>query len=488
MSNYSEACNYISEIPRFAAKTELANTRILLGALGNPQEKYKSLHVAGTNGKGSVCRMLSLMLQKAGYKTGLFISPHLIRMNERISINGTDISDADFLREFEIIRDTSNVLLKKNPDNKQPVKDAGNALAQDATGSADVVSVTSVEVDSFAHPAYFEFLFAMAADYFARQGCDFVVWETGLGGRLDATNTVTPEVSVITSIGMDHMQYLGNTIKEIAGEKAGIIKPGIPVIYNTGSEEADQVISAKAQELGSRAVRVPDAAAEFPEDICDIIDDFATSTPAAYQCDNAETAVAAFLELSGSKQAYTENISISADQLSAGQQDADLKTRRELQTIISASLGAFSWPGRMQFIDEGVVIDGAHNEDAAKRFTESINILLQNGQWKKVSLLFAVSSDKDYEDIIRILCESLPLEDVYVTEINSDRRTDPAGIVELFQKYRPAGEYWNNYGSHDLKKTLDRAGSERSADTLLAAVGSLYMVGEILNLIGNPDA
>ena len=465
MSNYSEACNYISEIPRFAAKTELANTRILLGALGNPQEKYKSLHVAGTNGKGSVCRMLSLMLQKAGYKTGLFISPHLIRMNERISINGTDISDEEFLEEFNVILETSQGL-----------------LSSQEKGQNDSTS------GSFAHPAYFEFLFAMAADYFAKQGCDFVVWETGLGGRLDATNTVTPEVSVITSIGMDHMQYLGNTIKEIAGEKAGIIKPGVPVIYNTGNEEADQVISAKAQELGSRAVRVPDAAAEFPEDIRDIINAFAAVTPAAYQRDNAEAAVAAFLELSGSKQAYTENISISADQLSAGQQDADFKTRRELQTIISASLGAFSWPGRMQFIDEGVVIDGAHNEDAAKRFTESINILLQNGQWKKVSLLFAVSSDKDYEDIIRILCESLPLEDVYVTEINSDRRTDPAGIVELFQKYRPAGEYWNNYGSHDLKKTLDRAGSERSADTLLAAVGSLYMVGEILNLIGNPDA
>ena len=175
MNNYEEACNYISGIPKFAPKTELANTRNLLAALGNPQEKYKSLHVAGTNGKGSVCKMLSLMLQNEGHKVGLFISPHLIRMNERMSVNGCDISDEDFVEEFQTILDISKKLVEESSDSNS---------------------------QSFAHPAYFEFLFAMAADYFAKQGCDYVVWETGLGGRLDATNTVIPEVSVITSIGM----------------------------------------------------------------------------------------------------------------------------------------------------------------------------------------------------------------------------------------------------------------------------------------------
>ncbi|MBR6094978.1 MAG: bifunctional folylpolyglutamate synthase/dihydrofolate synthase [Lachnospiraceae bacterium] len=437
MSTYEEACKYISEIPRFAAKTELKNTRILLEALDNPQVKYRNLHVAGTNGKGSVCRMLSLMLQKAGYKTGLFISPHLIRMNERISVNGTDISDDDFLLEFMKVKNTSKELLSGEAGSIPPSDDGG-----------------------FAHPAYFEFLFAMAADYFAKQGCDYVVWETGLGGRLDATNTVVPKVSVITSVGLDHMQYLGSTVKEIAGEKAGIIKPGVPVIYNTGNEEADRVIEAKARELGSRAVRVFDARTGFPEEISDVIGTFAASTPAAYQRDNAETAVAAILEtkvLSG--------------------ENAD---------VISKALSSFFWPGRMQFIEDGVVIDGAHNEDAAKRFAESVNNLLQNGSRRKVSLLFAVSSDKDYEDIIRILCEGLPLKDIYVSEINSDRRTDPEGILKLFEKYCPADGKRKLYGSHDLKKTFHLARSERDEDTLLAAVGSLYMVGEILDFIAHP--
>ncbi len=424
MNNYEEACNYISGIPKFAPKTELANTRTLLAALGNPQEKYKSLHVAGTNGKGSVCKMLSLMLQNEGHKVGLFISPHLIRMNERMSVNGCDISDEDFVEEYQTILDISKKMVEESSDSNS---------------------------QSFVHPAYFEFLFAMAADYFAKQGCDYVVWETGLGGRLDATNTVIPEVSVITSIGMDHMQYLGNTIEEIAGEKAGIIKPGIPVIYNTGSAEADKAIEAAAAEQDSRAIRVPDFAETFPDDVKDAIETFADGNPASYQRDNAETAVAVFAELFGFE-----------------------------STAIQAALNSFFWPGRMQFVEDNFVIDGAHNEDAAKQFVRSINELLKTRKWTKVSLVFAVSSDKDYEEIIRILCENLPLEDVYVTELHSERKTDPARIIELFQKYRPAGEYWDNYGTTDIKKAIEYARGERADDTLLAAVGSLYMVGEIL--------
>ena len=455
MNNYEEACNYISGIPKFAPKTELANTRTLLAALGNPQEKYKSLHVAGTNGKGSVCKMLSLMLQNEGHKVGLFISPHLIRMNERMSVNGCDISDEDFVEEFQTIHEISEKL-----------KTSGTEKESGAGAPFDL------EVPAFAHPAYFEFLFAMAADYFAKQGCDYVVWETGLGGRLDATNTVIPEVSVITSIGMDHMQYLGNTIEEIAGEKAGIIKPGIPVIYNTGSAEADKVIEAVAAKQGSRAIRVPDFAETFPDDIKDAIETFADGNPASYQRDNAETAVTAYIIL---KEQESADCTEKAD---------GFKTSG-LGQIASSALTAFSWPGRMQFIDENFVIDGAHNEDAAKRFVESVQELLTGDsgsrrKWSKVSLVFAVSSDKDYEEIIRILCENLPLEDVYVTELHSERKTDPARIIELFQKYRPAGEYWDNYGTTDIKKAIEYARGERADDTLLAAVGSLYMVGEIL--------
>ena len=230
MSAYTDVCNYIDEIPKFAPKTGLDNTRAYLKSLGNPEQKYKIAHIAGTNGKGSVAKMMALMLESAGYKTGLFISPHLVKMNERISINGEDISDEDFAEEYDLILEKVKLL----------------------------------QEEGYAHPAYFEFLFCMAADYFAKQNCDYVVFETGLGGRLDATNTTTAVVSIVTSIGFDHMQYLGNTIEEIAGEKAGIIKQGVPVIYNTGNETADEVIRKTAKERGSEAIAVTEAYEKLP--------------------------------------------------------------------------------------------------------------------------------------------------------------------------------------------------------------------------------
>ena len=327
--NYEEACNYISDIPKFAPKTGLDNTRALLAALGNPQKNYRAVHIAGTNGKGSVAKMTALMLERAGYRVGLFISPHLVRMNERISVNGEDISDEEFTRTFEEIKTTVDDLL------------AGSA-----------------EDGSFAHPAYFEFLFAMAAKVFAEKECDFVVWETGLGGRLDATNTVRPDISIITSIGMDHMQYLGNTIAEIAGEKAGIIKEGVPVVYNTGEAEADAVIEKCAGEKGSVAVNVNETV--LPVELMQIIDSFAEKQKALYQHDNAYTAAVALTELFAS----------------LGRDDAG--------KCIKEGLDAFAWPGRMEEIAPGLIIDGAHNEDAAKRFGESAENLKKKGGERSV--------------------------------------------------------------------------------------------------------
>ena len=427
--NYEEACNYISDIPKFAPKTGLDNTRALLAALGNPQKNYRAVHIAGTNGKGSVAKMTALMLQSAGYRVGLFISPHLVRMNERISVNGEDISDEEFMRTFEEIKTTVDDLLAE-----------------------------SAEDGSFAHPAYFEFLFAMAAKAFAEKECDFVVWETGLGGRLDATNTVRPDISIITSIGMDHMQYLGNTIAEIAGEKAGIIKEGVPVVYNTGEAEADAVIEKCAGEKGSVAVNVNETV--LPEELMQIIDSFAEKQKALYQHDNARTAAVALTELFAS----------------LGRDDAG--------KCIKEGLDAFAWPGRMEEIAPGLIIDGAHNEDAAKRFVESAENLKKKGGYRKISLLFAVCEDKDYESIIRTLCLGMKLENVYVAELNTARKTPAETIVELFRKYRPAGEYWNNYAFTGIEDALKRAMEEKEEHTLIMTVGSLYLVGEIRALTG----
>lgn len=443
MSAYTDACNYIDEIPKFAPKTGLDNTRAYLKSLGNPEQKYKIAHIAGTNGKGSVAKMMALMLESAGYKTGLFISPHLVKMNERISINGEDISDEDFAKEYDLI-------LEK---------------------------IQQLKEEGYAHPAYFEFLFCMAADYFAKQNCDYVVFETGLGGRLDATNTTTAVVSIITSIGFDHMQYLGNTIEEIAGEKAGIIKSGVPVVYNTGNEIADEVIRKTAKERGSEAIAVTEAFEKLPGQMKEAVGFFASLQAAGYQRDNAMTAAVAFMKL-------VENGDVKCREKAVPENDAlkDAIADNDFEIVnacIENALDRFTWPGRMEFLTEDIVIDGAHNENAAKRFAESLKALMESCKWKKLSLLFAVSSDKDYEEIIRIICENLDLEKVYVAELNSGRKTSAVTVGKLFQNYRPAGEYWDTYCFDNVRSAWNTAVSEKEEDTLLAVVGSLYLVGEI---------
>ncbi len=433
MTDFEKAAEYIADIPRFAPKTGLDNTRIILERLGNPERAAKVVHVAGTNGKGSVSKMIALMLEKKGYKTGLFVSPHLIRINERMTINGSQISDADFTDIFDRVKKLTDILVKERED--------------------------------FQHPAYFEFLFIMAALYFKEQDCDYVVFETGLGGRLDATNVTSPEVSIITSIGLDHMQYLGDTIEEIAGEKAGIIKPGVPVVYNTGSDVADRVIESTAKNRKCSMVRVESiSGGQDDSDVKPVVWDFLHEIfgdrQPLYQYDNASTAIAAFMTLEGC---------VFFD---------------EVRETVREALSSFAWPGRMHFVSPNVIIDGAHNEDAIEKMTESISVIQKNRGWKEVNIFFAVSSDKDYETIIKMLCQRLTIGSVYVTEINSARREDIGEIMKLFQKYLPAEKHFEVVGSTDMEKLWETAKGELLEDTFLLAVGSLYMAGELLEYEG----
>lgn len=218
--NYTEAVDYIETIPKFTVKHPPEHTRELLSRLGNPQEGIKIIHVAGTNGKGSVCAYLNAMLLAGGKKTGLFTSPHLVRINERFQINGEDVSDEQFLDAF----------LKVEKAAKE------------------------YEAEGEGHPSYFETLFLMGMLIFKEAGVEYLVMETGLGGRLDATNVVEkPLACIITSISRDHTEYLGDTLEAIAGEKAGIIKAGVPVIYDASQPGPASVIAAKAKEMGSPA-------------------------------------------------------------------------------------------------------------------------------------------------------------------------------------------------------------------------------------------
>ena len=223
--NYKEIVDYIEEIPKFTTKNPLDHTKELLARLGNPQNQQKVIHVAGTNGKGSVCAYLDSMLRAGGYCVGLFTSPHLVKINERFKINGQMISDDTFVQAFEQIKRIIDEAVAEGLD----------------------------------HPSYFETLFLMGMVIFQKAGVDYVVLETGLGGRLDATNTVDqPLACIITSISLDHVEYLGDTIEKIAGEKAGIIKPKVPVIYDGHNAEAARVIKARAKALDSPSYALTD--------------------------------------------------------------------------------------------------------------------------------------------------------------------------------------------------------------------------------------
>ena len=428
MTRFEEVDKYISEIPRFAAKTGTENLQNILAALGNPEKKVKSIHIAGTNGKGSVCRLLSLMLEAAGQKTGLFISPHLEKINERISINGQDISDRDFVAAFDQVKEC----LEAHPD--------------------------------LQHPSFFEYLFLMATIYFAQQECKYVIYETGLGGRLDATNVLAPMVTGISSIGMDHMQYLGNTLEEIAGEKAGIIKEKTPVMFYTGSEVADKVIRKVAAEKNASCMDASqfelNVIKESPEQI-----DFSMSSRyydlknlsihsgAHYQLQNVALAVIIFEEI----------------------QTSDFPFHYfEGEEWIKEGINRFEWPGRMEWIQDNILLDGAHNENAAKALLSSLENILP--KWKKKALLFAVSRDKDYQTVTKLLSQGIDPQIIYVAELDSERKTDHETLDALFTQENEKVEIRDFTNVQDA---MESAVKELPNDCLLIITGSLYLAGEV---------
>ncbi|MCR5214237.1 MAG: bifunctional folylpolyglutamate synthase/dihydrofolate synthase [Eubacterium sp.] len=434
MDRYSQILEYINSTPKFTKKTDHRNIKELLSRLGNPQDGIKAVHIAGTNGKGSVAKMISGFLINSGYKTGLFTSPHLVKMNERIQINGVEISDDELVALFDKIN--------KSVDFKK------------------LLDETSDKENELQHPAFFELLFLIACLYFKEKDCDYVVYETGLGGRLDATNIISPEISIITSIGMDHMQYLGNSIESIAGEKAGIIKTGIPVVYNTGEEVADKVIEEKAEKLGSPYYNVKSY--KLKTDI--ILEDY-DHLYALYQKENAKTAITAF-EIMNQAKVICKNI----------------------REIVDKTLKSFNWPGRMEFLTHNILIDGAHNVDAMNKYVESVKAIQEKDGWSKLSLIFAVSSDKDYDNMIKILVNNLDFTNVYVSEINSDRRQDAGVEAQIFYDYMRDDNHFSVKAFKDLESAWNVARKDQEDDTLLLVVGSLYMVGELKSIFTDENS
>ena len=426
--NYEEAVAYIEETPKFTTKNKMEHTKECLKRLGNPQDKFRVIHVAGTNGKGSTCAFLTSVLREAGYSCGLFTSPHLVVINERFQINEKDISNEVFLDAFCKVKELADELVKE-----------GNY-----------------------HPTYFEFLFLMGMVIFADAGVDYVVLETGLGGRLDATTAVeNPVACVITSISFDHMQYLGNTIEEIAGEKAGIIVPGVPVIYDGNDQKAAKVIRDRAQELNSPCYEVTREDTEIIRNTCSGIDFlfkneyygntvFSIPFIALYQVMNSSLALKTM-------EVLKEEIPVSAEAVKKGL----IETR---------------WQGRMETVLPGVIVDGAHNEDGVARFVETAAHFQKD---YPLTLLFSAVDDKDYTDMIRTILDKIRFRHVVVTQVGGYRKVPAEQLAEIFKENGcPSAEV-----CEDAEEAFRKALSEKGDDGLLFCVGSLYLVGEIKTAI-----
>jgi dihydrofolate synthase/folylpolyglutamate synthase len=421
---YKQALAWLYGLQRFGIKLGLENTQRLIAELsrkgdlqiahgglfatgrirptgGEGAAPRKVIHVAGTNGKGSVCAMIDSILHAQGYCTGLFTSPHLVTFRERIRVNGEMISE-------------------------------------DAVASG-LTAIRVLIADWNPHPTFFEVATALALKHFAETKIDFVILETGLGGRLDATNAIQSNVSVITQIDFDHERWLGKTLPEIAAEKAGIIKPGVPIVSAAQRPEAEEVIRARAAEC--------EAPIEF---VAASYDETPIALAGLHQKQNAALAIAA---------------------LRAGKIDID-------KSATARGLANVDWPARFQRWDERTVIDGAHNPGAARVLAETWREVFGDQQ---ATLILAVLSDKD----LRGICEALaPIsESVLLPTIRSERAADPEELANVLANITPELPY------SIIPSVSEALHLARSKPNPILITGSLHFAGEVLaHLRGEPAA
>lgn len=399
------------------------HTRELLSRLGNPQEGIKIIHVAGTNGKGSVCAYLNAMLLAGGKKTGLFTSPHLVRINERFQINGEDVSDEQFLDAF----------LKVEKAAKE------------------------YEAEGEGHPSYFETLFLMGMLIFKEVGVEYLVMETGLGGRLDATNVVEkPLACIITSISRDHTEYLGDTLEAIAGEKAGIIKAGVPVIYDASQPGPASVIAAKAKEMGSPAWPMEPSFYEMKTQSREGIT-FTFAYPGGEKAELAIPYVAKYQMMNASLAFYMMHI---------------LQDVHDIpKNVLAEGLSKIKWPCRMEMAAPGVIIDGAHNEDGIAQFVSTAGYFAKENE---ITILFTAVADKHYHEMIGEICEGIHPSHVVATQIDGSRVVPAEVLAEDFRKAGCTDVCAEPEIGAAYEKALGKKGSG-----MLFCVGSLYLAGEL---------
>lgn len=422
---YQEAVAYIEEIPKFTEKHSLAYIRDFLKRMGNPGMDRKIIHVAGTNGKGSVCAYMQAVLLEMGRRTGFFTSPHLISINERIVVDREQIDDAEFLAVFEQVKET----------------------------------VDGMAADGVSHPSYFEFLFGMAMLAFAQADVEYIILETGLGGRLDATNAVEhPAVAVITSISLDHTAYLGDTVEQIAAEKAGIIKEGVPVIFDGTDPRAAAVIEAQAQALHADCRKLGKNAFEIREITRKHI---AFSRGSAYDKDELWT-----IRGCGTYQMMNVSLALAALETVLPEEYVDYERWKK-------AVSRVVWKGRMEEIRPGIFLDGAHNPGAVEAFADTLDALGERGP----VILFSAVSDKEYEKMVSILCGRVKAGLYIITEIKDSRKVPARELGEIFRRYTDSQVLVCREPAEALQEAL-----ARRHDRCICCLGSLYLIGELRRL------
>lgn len=408
---YTETLEYLYNLRVFGAKLDLTNIADLCEKFGHPEHNLRFIHVAGTNGKGSVCAMLESIYQHAGYRTGLYTSPHLIYFGERIQVNRVPISKESIVRLMDKIRPVLDQFTDKN------------------------------------HPTFFEVTTLLALLYFQEQQCEIVLWETGLGGRLDATNIVTPIASLITNITLEHQQYLGNTLANIASEKAGIIKNNIPVLTTETKPEPLQVIRETALQHHAPFFEIdPDTSSSI------VLDVLPNSFP-DYQMANCALVLKTVKTL-------RKQLPLSSQAIIKG-----------IQTT--------QWNGRFQIIPSGhqtLVLDGAHNIGGFTALTHSFRKHFA----EKPTCIIGVLADKDWNNICHIIAPMAA--NFYTVPVSNPRTLDPELLATKLRQYCFPGT------SVTTMKSWKAALSACADSPLVLICGSLYLIGDVLQTLQHPDS
>lgn len=439
--NYDEAVRYLLTLGRelaaptqaAAAKFDLENIRVLAERLGQPQRAYPTAHIAGTNGKGSTAAFLESILRRAGLRTGLNTSPHLERINERIRVNGEEIRDA--------------------------------AFAETLTHIQGVIEELLAEGKLRAHPTYFECVTAMAFEHFARERVEFGVFEVGLGGRLDATNVLTPAVTVITRVDFDHENYLGHSLREIAGEKAGIIKAGVPLVVAPQREEAREVILARAAALGAPVVETAtkymlagakNGAEPAPDGSLRVC---AQETATGWRCELRPS-------LRGKFQVQNALNAVAAARLLAARGLPSISTE-----AIERGVAEAVWPGRLERLQERpeIYLDGAHNPSAARELAEFWE---EHFAERRIWLVYGALRDKAVDEIAGTLFPRAT--EVVITEPRTSRAISASQLEDMAAHHARA-----MCVIPDAEQAVEHALAKASPEDAIFVTGSLYLVGQI---------